>query len=33
VTLFVRTENAAAIGLYESIGMRRVLAYRSILFA
>jgi hypothetical protein len=32
VTLFVRSENAAAIGLYESIGMRRVLAYRSILF-
>jgi hypothetical protein len=32
VTLFVRTENTAAIGLYEVIGMRRVLAYRSILF-
>ena len=31
-TLFVRTENAPAIGLYESIGMERVLAYRSILF-
>jgi predicted GNAT family acetyltransferase len=32
VTLFVRTENTAAIGLYEAIGMRRMLAYRSILF-
>ena len=32
VTLFVRTENAPAIALYESIGMRRVLEYRSILF-
>jgi predicted GNAT family acetyltransferase len=32
VTLFVRTDNAPAIALYESIGMRRVLAYRSILF-
>ena len=32
VTLFVRTENAAAIGLYEAIGMERVLTYRSILF-
>jgi RimJ/RimL family protein N-acetyltransferase len=31
VTLFVRTENTAAIRLYESIGMARVLAYRSIL--
>ena len=31
VTLFVRTENVAAIRLYESIGMVRVLAYRSVL--
>ncbi len=32
VTLFVRSENAPAIALYEAIGMRRVLEYRSILF-
>ena len=32
VTLFVRTDNTAAIRLYESIGMRRALTYRSILF-
>ena len=32
VTLFVRTDNAAAIRLYESIGMNRVGSYRSILF-
>ena len=32
VTLFVRTENAAAIALYESIGMRLVSRYRSLLF-
>ena len=32
VTLFVRSENAAAIALYETIGMNRVLEYRSILF-
>jgi ribosomal protein S18 acetylase RimI-like enzyme len=32
VTLFVRTENAPAIALYESIGMRRVGTYRSLLF-
>jgi len=32
VTLFVRSENAAAIGLYESIGMELVTHYRSILF-
>jgi len=32
VTLFVRTENAAAIALYESIGMRLVGRYRSLLF-
>jgi predicted GNAT family acetyltransferase len=31
VTLFVRRENTPAIRLYESIGMRRVLNYRSIL--
>ncbi len=32
VTLFVRTDNAPAIALYESIGMQRVGSYRSILF-
>ena len=32
VTLFVRAENAPAIRLYEAVGMRRVLAYRSLLF-
>jgi len=32
VTLFVRAENAPAIATYESIGMRQVLEYRSILF-
>jgi len=32
VTLFVRRENEAAIALYESIGMRRALEYRSLLF-
>ena len=32
VTLFVRTENAAAIALYDSIGMYRVGRYRSLLF-
>lgn len=32
VTLFVRTENAPAIALYERIGMRKALEYRSILF-
>jgi uncharacterized protein len=31
VCLFVRAENAPAIALYESIGMRRVLFYRSVL--
>jgi len=32
VTLFVRTDNAPAIALYDSIGMERALTYRSILF-
>jgi GNAT superfamily N-acetyltransferase len=32
VTLFVRTDNTPAIVLYERIGMRKVLEYRSILF-
>jgi len=32
VTLFVRTDNAAAIALYEAIGMSRVGSYRSVLF-
>jgi RimJ/RimL family protein N-acetyltransferase len=32
VTLFVRTDNAPAIALYDSIGMRHVAAYRSLLF-
>ena len=32
VTLFVRRENTAAIRLYDAVGMRRVLEYRSILF-
>ena len=32
VTLFVRRENEPAIRLYESIGMRHVLDYRSVLF-
>jgi ribosomal protein S18 acetylase RimI-like enzyme len=32
VTLFVRTDNVPAIRLYDSIGMDRVLSYRSILF-
>jgi hypothetical protein len=32
VTLFVRSENEAAIRLYESVGMRHVLDYRSVLF-
>jgi ribosomal protein S18 acetylase RimI-like enzyme len=31
VCLFVRAENAPAIALYDAIGMRRVLAYRSVL--
>jgi ribosomal protein S18 acetylase RimI-like enzyme len=32
VTLFVRTDNLPAIGLYETIGMRHVGNYRSVLF-
>ena len=32
VTLFVRTDNEPAIALYESVGMRRVGSYRSVLF-
>ncbi len=32
VTLFVRTENAPAIALYERIGMQKTLEYRSVLF-
>jgi ribosomal protein S18 acetylase RimI-like enzyme len=32
VTLFVRTDNAPAIALYDSIGMQRVGSYRSVLF-
>jgi GNAT superfamily N-acetyltransferase len=32
VTLFVRSENAPAIALYEAVGMRRELEYRSVLF-
>jgi GNAT superfamily N-acetyltransferase len=32
VTLFVRTENAPAIRLYETVGMERAGSYRSILF-
>jgi ribosomal protein S18 acetylase RimI-like enzyme len=32
VCLFVRPENAPAIALYETIGMRRVGAYRSLIF-
>jgi ribosomal protein S18 acetylase RimI-like enzyme len=32
VTLFVRAENRPAIGLYEKVGMRKVLEYRSVLF-
>lgn len=32
VCLFVRPENAAAIALYEGIGMRRTITYRSLIF-
>jgi uncharacterized protein len=33
VCLFVRPENAAAIALYDGIGMRRTITYRSLIFA
>ena len=33
VCLFVRPENAAAIALYDSVGMRRAGTYRSLIFA
>jgi predicted GNAT family acetyltransferase len=32
VCLFVRRENEAAIRVYEAIGMRRTITYRSVLF-
>src|SRR5581483_7782774 len=32
VTLFVRTDNVPAIALYEALGMRKALEYRSVLF-
>ena len=32
VCLFVRRENGPAIGVYEAIGMRRTIAYRSLIF-
>jgi ribosomal protein S18 acetylase RimI-like enzyme len=32
VCLFVRAENAAAIRVYEAIGMRRTISYRSLIF-
>src|SRR5581483_5632485 len=32
VCLFVRTDNAPAIRVYEAIGMRRALSYRSLIF-
>jgi predicted GNAT family acetyltransferase len=32
VCLFVRPENAIAIHVYESIGMRRTISYRSLIF-
>jgi RimJ/RimL family protein N-acetyltransferase len=32
VCLFVRADNAAAIRVYESIGMRRTISYRSLIF-
>ena len=33
VCLFVRPENAPAIALYDSVGMRRTITYRSLIFA
>jgi uncharacterized protein len=33
VCLFVRPENAPAIALYESLGMRRTITFRSVIFA
>jgi predicted GNAT family acetyltransferase len=33
VTLFVRADNPTAIHVYESVGMRRALTYRSVLLA
>jgi len=33
VCLFVRPENAPAIALYDTIGMRRTITYRSLIFA
>jgi predicted GNAT family acetyltransferase len=32
VCLFVRPENEAALALYESLGMRRTITYRSVIF-
>src|SRR5262245_39854295 len=32
VCLFVRAENTVAIGLYESVGMRQTISYRSLIF-
>ena len=32
VCLFVRPENAPAIALYDSVGMRRTITYRSLIF-
>ena len=32
VCLFVRAENAPAIRVYENVGMRRTISYRSLVF-